>query len=63
MTQGAFIRITDSSEKRYYPKKDRVVELSFSNNGNHWTCIDLSRKDLRKLRRTIKKYLQETKQK
>ena len=60
MTQGKYIKVAKASLKDWEEDKS-VVTLSFSNNGNHWTCIDLSRRDLRKLRRTIKKYLKETK--
>ena len=63
MTLGKHIKITSARDKHFYEEDGEigVVELSFSNNGNHWTCIDLTRKELRKLRRTIKKYLKETK--
>ena len=63
MTLGTHIKIEPARDKLFYEKdgKKGVVELSFSNNGHHWTCIDLTRKELKKLRRTIKKYLKETK--
>lgn len=63
MTLGKYIKIESARDKLFYEKdgKKGVVELSFSNNGHHWTCIDLTRKELRKLRRTIKKYLKENK--
>lgn len=63
MTLGNHIKIEPARDKRFYEeegKKD-VVELSFSSNGYHWTCIDLTPKELRKLRRTIRKYLKENK--
>lgn len=63
MTLGTHIKIEPARDKIYCEEagKRGVVELSFSDNGYHWTCIDLTRKELRKLRRTIKKYLKENK--
>lgn len=63
MTLGNYIKIEPARDKSFYEEggKKGVVKLSFSNNGHYWTCIDLTRKELRKLRRTIKKYLKETK--
>lgn len=63
MTLGTHIRIEKSRDRFYKEQGQEVAELSFSSNGHHWTCIDLTHKELRKLRRTIKKYLKETKQK
>lgn len=63
MILGKYIKIEPARDKLFYKKDGEkgVVELSFSSNGHHWTCIDLTRKELRKLRRTIKKYLKENK--
>jgi len=63
MTLGNYIKIEPARDKNFYEEEGKkgVVELSFSNNGHHWTCIDFTRKELRKLRRTIKKYLKENK--
>ena len=63
MTLGNHIKIEPARDKKFYEEEGKkgVVELSFSNNGNHWSCINLTRKELRKLRRTIRKYLKENK--
>ena len=37
--------------------RNKVHEVRITNNGSSWVCFDLSTIELRKLRRTITKYL------
>lgn len=52
-SMGNFIKIASD---RDYEDKPRYL-VKFSNDGSNWTCISLSKKELKKLRKEIKEFL------